>query len=141
MARNPGTEWGGPIGRQGHPWEDFLDSQGAYGKRLPPNFRTFDFFDEDTGVATGAKTLDTRAKGYIDRPTRIYARLRRYVDQIETFDSNPKRSESAMAQNLKRRVLELAVPRGTSSERITQIRRAGQYAADRDVSIITRFVE
>ena len=41
------------------PWEDYLGTQLPAGSRLPPNVKTFDFFDRTTGVATSAKTLDT----------------------------------------------------------------------------------
>ncbi|MGR3387857.1 MAG: endonuclease toxin domain-containing protein, partial [Paracoccus sp. (in: a-proteobacteria)] len=37
---------------------------GGLGERTPDNFKTFDFFDEDRGLATSAKTLETRAPGY-----------------------------------------------------------------------------
>ena len=56
-----GIEWGKGIQGQGLPWEDYLGTQLSAGSRLPPNFKTFDFFDETTGVATSAKTLDTAA--------------------------------------------------------------------------------
>ncbi len=74
---NPGIRWGGPIKEQGGPWEDHLERLGGLGERTPDNFKTFDFFDDDQGLATSAKTLDTRAPGYVDRPSRIYGALKR----------------------------------------------------------------
>lgn len=56
---NPGIVWSGPIRSQGEPWEDLLQATGDLGQRSPPTFPTFDFFDEATGLATSAKTLDT----------------------------------------------------------------------------------
>jgi|TARA_Y100000588_G_scaffold351293_1_gene402991 hypothetical protein len=58
---------------------------GGLGERTPDNFKTFDFFDEDRGLATSAKTLETRAPGYADRPSRIFGALKRYIDQIDKF--------------------------------------------------------
>ncbi|WP_329957051.1 hypothetical protein [Pseudomonas fluorescens] len=37
------------------PWEDYLGTQLPAGTRLPPNFKTFDFFDRTTGVASRAE--------------------------------------------------------------------------------------
>ncbi|WP_371827877.1 hypothetical protein [Litchfieldella anticariensis] len=52
-------QWGRGIQGQGMPWEDFLASQLPAGSRLPPNFKTFDFYDPTTRTVTSAKTLDT----------------------------------------------------------------------------------
>lgn len=85
---NPGIRWGGPIKEQGGPWEDHLERLGDLGERTPDSFKTFDFFDDDQGLATSAKTLDTRAPGHVDRPSRIYGALKRYIDQIDGFDGS-----------------------------------------------------
>nr|WP_298806169.1 hypothetical protein [uncultured Lentibacter sp.] len=86
VIENPGITWGGPIREQGGPWEDHLERLGGLGERTLDNFKTFDFFDEDRGLATSAKTLDTRAPGYVDRPSRIFGALKRYIDQIDHFE-------------------------------------------------------
>ena len=44
---------------QGMPWENYLATKLPGGFRLPSKFKTFDFFDDISGVATSAKTLDT----------------------------------------------------------------------------------
>lgn len=51
-----GIEWGKGIKGQGLPFEDYLDTQLPAGTRLPEGFKTFDFFDKETGLATSAKT-------------------------------------------------------------------------------------
>ncbi|MEC5196857.1 filamentous hemagglutinin [Xanthomonas campestris] len=43
-----GIEWGKGIQGQGMPWENYLASEMPASSRLPPNFKTFDFYDEAT---------------------------------------------------------------------------------------------
>ena len=88
---NPGIRWGGPIKEQGGPWEDHLERLGGLGERTPDSFKTFDFSDGNDRIATSAKTLDTRAPGYVDRPSRIYGASKRYIDQIDSFDYDNKK--------------------------------------------------
>ena len=138
---NPGITWSGPIRSQGEPWEDFLGSLGVFGERSPSNFPTFDFFDEATGLATSAKTLDTRARTYADRPSRIFGRLRDYIDRIERFEDGQQRNFKIDPGQIERRRLELAVPFDTSPEQVIQIQRAIDYAAERGIEVNVRFVQ
>jgi filamentous hemagglutinin len=39
-----GITWGKGIGKQGLPWENYLEAKMPAGARLPPKFKTFDFF-------------------------------------------------------------------------------------------------
>lgn len=71
-----GIQWGKSIGRQGLPWENYLEKLMPAGSRLPPNFKTFDFFDEKTGIATSAKTLDTNTPTSISNPNQVYSSLK-----------------------------------------------------------------
>ncbi|WP_082045735.1 MULTISPECIES: hypothetical protein [Pseudomonas] len=50
------------------PWEDYLGTQLPAGSLLPPNFKTFNFFDETTGIAISAKTLDTTTAAKLANP-------------------------------------------------------------------------
>ena len=101
---------------------------GGLGERTPDNFKTFDFFDEDRGLATSAKTLETRAPGYVDRPSRIFGALKRYIDQIDHFEYDNKKGIEISADEIDIKRLELAVPDGTTPEQFTQIQRAIDYA-------------
>lgn len=125
---NPGIRWGGPIKQQGGPWEDHLELPGDLGERTPDNFKTFDFWDSDANVATSAKTLDTLALGYVDRPSRIYGQLRRYVDQVDRFDGDIVGKTDIQPGQIDLKRLELAVPNDTTPEQFTQIQRAIDYA-------------
>ena len=138
---NPGIRWGGPIREQGGPWENALEALGRLGERLPPTFQTFDFFDRAGMIATSAKTLDTRAWGYVDRPSRIYGQLRRYIDQIDRFNGSSNYKSLINPTTISGRRLELAVPRETSPEQITQIQRAIEYAQSRGIEVTVSFIE
>ena len=130
---NPGIAWSGPIRSQGEPWEDLLEASGDHGRRSPPTFQTFDFFDDATRLATSAKTLDTRAPIYADRPSRIFVRLRGYIDRIERFDEDRVGAFTIVPGQTARRRLELAVPFDTTPEQVIQIQRAIDYAAERGI--------
>lgn len=129
IIEDPGIEWGGPIGRQGHPWEAYLDRENDLGDWIETqsrNYPTYDFFDREDRIATSAKTLDTLAPGYLDRPSRIYGRRFNYPLRADMIDS--------------KRLL-LAVPRGTNPQQIIQIERAIEYAADNGVILQVRFIQ
>ncbi|MEX5729044.1 hypothetical protein Ga0609869_002397 [Rhodovulum iodosum] len=138
---NPGIAWSGPITSQGEPWEDLLEAGGDHGLRSPPTFPTFDFFDFDSRLATSAKTLDTRAPTYADRPSRIFGRLRDYIDRIERFEQGSSGVFRIRPGQIERRRLELAVPFDTTPEQAIQIQRAIDYAIDRGIEVNVRFVQ
>ncbi|MFC6689205.1 phage minor head protein [Jhaorihella thermophila] len=138
---NPGIAWSGPIRSQGEPWEDLLEASGDYGRRSPSNFPTFDFFDPVSRVATSAKTLDTQAPTYRDRPSRIFARLRNYVDRIERFEEGRSGDFRIRPGQIEARRLELAVPFGTTPEQAIQIQRAIDYASEWGIEVNVRFVQ
>jgi putative SOS response-associated peptidase YedK len=54
------------------PKDEWDDWQLADGSRLPPSFTTFDFFDESTGDAISAKTLDTTTPVKVNDPLQVY---------------------------------------------------------------------
>ena len=132
---NPGIRWGGPIKEQGGPWEDHLELPGHLGERTPDSFKTFDFWDRPEGIATSAKTLDTRAPRYVDRPSRIYGALKRYIDQIDRFDGDIKRDIEIRPEQIDQKRLELAIPDGTTPEQFTQIQRAIDYAESLGIDV------
>jgi len=135
LVDNPGVVWGGPIREQGGPWEDALEAAGGLGQRTPDSFKTFDFWDIDTRVATSAKTLDTQSRSYLDRPSRVNGQLRRYIDQIDRFARDKKRRRDVIPGLIKAKRLELAVPADTTPEQIIQIQRAIDYAESRGIEM------
>jgi len=62
---------GSALWGQGGPWEDALELTGGFGIRLSSNYEAFDFWDKLLRTATSAKTLNTAALTYQERPTAI----------------------------------------------------------------------
>ncbi len=141
VVDNPSVVWGGPIKEQGGPWKDLLEAAGGLGQRTASNFKTFDFWDIDTRVATSAKTLDTQSRSYLDRPSRINGQLRRYIDQINQFVRDRKGSSRIDPGQIVAKRLELAVPANTTPEQIVQIQRAIEYAESLGIEMKVRLVQ
>ncbi|WP_026381139.1 endonuclease toxin domain-containing protein [Afifella pfennigii] len=137
---NPGIVWGRGIKAQGIPWEDALEATGEFGRRLPANFKTIDFFEPATGMATSAKTLDTRALGYATHPTRVYGVVKRYVDEIARFRGNIVSTRHLTQGKIASRKIELAVPEDTAKDRVIQLRRALRYAEGLGVELRVSFI-
>ena len=136
IENNPGIVWGGPVRDQGLPWESRLAVQRADEYvQLHPNFRTFDFRSLDGTIAISAKTLNTTALGYLLRPTAVFGRLRRYINQIDGFEEYTFAGDRVASEGLTNRELELAVPEGTTSAQKFQIQRAIDYAAERGIML------
>lgn len=126
---------------QGEPWEAALEASGRLGRRTAPTFKTFDFFDDETRIATSAKTLGTGAPTYRDRPGRIHGQLRRYLDQIATFDRDIKEDLDLTAEMIARRRLELAVPATADQGQRLQIQRKVAYAESLGIEMRVSFVK
>ncbi|MEP2984631.1 MAG: hypothetical protein ABJP08_15320 [Roseibium sp.] len=110
------------------------------GERTPDNFKTFDFFDEDRGLATSAKTLETRAPGYADRPSRIFGALKRYIDQIDKFGGGVVGETDIRPNQIDLKRLELAIPDNTTPEQFTQIQGAIDYAESLGIDVNVRLI-
>lgn len=140
VIANPGMVWRGLAG-QGRPWEDYLETTALFGDRLPWSHKTFDFFDRETRTATSAKTLDTQALTYLDRPSRIYGRLRGYVDEVATFRGDKRFPGRVPEGGIVTRRLELAVPYTSTPEQVIQIQRAIEYAAEKGIDVTVSFIQ
>ncbi len=127
--------WGKGIMEQGMPWEDYLASQLAVGSRLPPNFKTFDFFDRFTGVATSAKTLNTTTAARISDPKKIYASLKKNIDDMVKFEEYTLKGKSIISDMITSRELHVAVPLRTTLAQWQQIEKAMEYAGIKGVLI------
>ncbi|WP_128292410.1 hypothetical protein [Afifella aestuarii] len=138
---NPGIVWGRGIKGQGIPWEDALEATGQFGQRLPQNFKTIDFYDPVTKTATSAKTLDTRAAGYSQNPSKIFTAIKRYVDKMQSFDGKEDLRRGFEVTEIQKKKIELAVPEGTSREQIVQLRRAVRYAEGQGAELKVTFIK
>ena len=134
-----GIEWGKGIQGQGMPWEDYLGAQLPAGSRLPPNFKTFDFFDETTGIATSAKTLDTMTAAKLANPSQVYSSLKRSIDAAANFVESSLKGVTVNSTQIVSRELQVAIPGNTTSAQWSQINRAIEYAQSKGVAVkVTR---
>lgn len=85
-----GVVWGAGIKEQGNPFETYVGTRFPDAKKLPPNAKTFDQFDEATGTAISDKTLNTLSVNYISTPQQIYSRLKQYVDAVADYEPRTK---------------------------------------------------
>ena len=130
-----GIQWGNGIEAQGMPWENYLATKLPVGSRLPPNFNTFDFFDDISGVATSAKSLDTLTPAKLANPSQIYSSLRGNIDAVADFESARLSNTIVKAEEISQRVLEVAIPAGTTPAQWDQIAKAIQYGQGRGVIV------
>jgi filamentous hemagglutinin len=131
-----GIKWGGGIQEQGLPFENYLEGQMATGTRLPANFKTFDFFDAETGLATSVKTLDTTTAAKVIDPGQVYSSIKGNVDSVVNFSGAPSLSGRTVdAAKITTREVQLAVPAGTNSAQWAQINKAIQYGQSQGVAV------
>jgi filamentous hemagglutinin len=104
--------------------------------RLPPNFKTFDFYDVETKVATSAKTLDTTTAAKVANPSQVYYSLKGNVDAVAKFDQPVTLSGATVdPTKILQRVVQVAIPTGTTPAQWDQIVKAIQYGQSRNVII------
>jgi filamentous hemagglutinin len=130
-----GIKWGEGINAQGMPWENYLARGLPAETRLPPGFKTFDFFDDISGVATSAKTLNTLTPAKLANPSQIYSTLRGNIDSVADFEFARLSTTEIRAENILQRVLTVAVPSGTTPAQWDQIAKAIQYGQSRGVVV------
>lgn len=140
---NPGIQWGKGIREQGGPWEQHLAARGDLGDWIEehaPNFKTFDFYDETTRLATSAKTLDTMAVGYVRQPRRVFGALKGHIDRVDQFIEYRVSKYDIRAGAIEHRRLELAVPFESNAAQIEEINRARAYAEELGIELEVTFV-
>jgi RHS repeat-associated protein len=131
----------GTLNDQGMPYEDLMGSVPGVGKRLPPNFKTFDYFNDSTGVATSVKTLDTSTASRVSKPERVYSTLRRDINKAANFENYSLQGKSIDSSEISARVVRVAVPRSTNAEQWMQIQRAVQHGREVGVEVIVETVD
>lgn len=104
------------------------------------NFKTFDFFDKATRVATSAKTLDTMAVGYVRQTRRVFGALEGHIDRVDRFVEYRVGKYDIRAGAIERRRLELAVPFESNSAQIDEFNRARAYADELGIEMEVTFV-
>ncbi|MFZ6774933.1 DUF6862 domain-containing protein [Undibacterium sp. SXout7W] len=130
-----GIEWGKGIKGQGIPYEDYVASTLPPETRLPANFRTFDFFDKETGVATSVKTLDTTTAAKVANPSQVYSSLKGNVDAVANFTEAKLSGTELKAAQINARELNVAIPANTTPTQWTEINKAIQYGQSKGVIV------
>jgi len=117
------------------PWENYLSSQLPAGSRLPPNFKTFDFYDEATKTAISAKTLDTTTLTKVANPSQVYSSLKSNIDATVKFTEYSLGRTTLSSSQITARELQVAIPKGTTTAQWEQIKRAVQYGQGKGVTV------
>ena len=136
-----GIEWGKGIQGQGMPWENYLSSQFSAGSRLPPNFKTFDFYDPSTRTAISAKTLNTTTAAKQANPSQVYSTLKGNIDSVAKFESYTFSNFPLNSNMIGSRELHVAVPYGTTPAQWGQINKAIEYGQSQGVKVIVSAVK
>jgi YD repeat-containing protein len=138
-VRGTGIVWGRGIQGQGAPWEVFLAGRGDLGidlnARVKSNFRTYDFWNAETGTATSAKTLNTNTDSFLNDPRRVSASIRRNIDDIVNFPGDGRGNFRLDPGDIQNRRLELAVPSNVRQAQWAEIQRAINYGAENNVVV------
>uniref|UniRef100_UPI0036DF32FC DUF637 domain-containing protein n=1 Tax=Photorhabdus sp. RM322S TaxID=3342825 RepID=UPI0036DF32FC len=127
--------WGEGNYKQGYPFEDFVATQMPKGTRLPENFKTFDFYDLETGLATSVKTLDTRTAARVKDPKQLYTSMKKNIDDVANFTKESKGNRVVSADEILQREVRIAVPKITTPEQWEQINRAITYGTEKNINV------
>lgn len=135
-GKNTGVDWRGGIQGQGIPYEVVVAKHlSPTAKMLPRGSKVWDVHDPASGVVISAKTLNTSARGYMTRPSRVHNRLIQYVKSAANYDGRGKGSAVDPA-TISSREVHIAVPKGITPEQRMQIERARVYARSRGVKMV-----
>jgi len=116
------------------PWEDYLSTQ--LSGRLPPNFKTFDFFDQINGTAISAKTLNTQTAARLAKPEQIFNSLKGNVDSASRFERYTRDGFSLKRSDISARQIHVAVPEATNAMQWQQIQRGIEYGSSKNIEVI-----
>ena len=126
--------WGAGNEEQGKPMETLVANQDPSLEQLPPNSKTFDLINRDTGAAVSAKTLNTLSVSYIRNPRSIYSRLSGYIDAAADYEGGGRLD--LQPDEIQSKTVQLAVPDYTSSTQWRYLHWAILYGKERDVSVV-----
>ncbi|WNG98518.1 hypothetical protein [Escherichia coli] len=134
-AADIGLKWGQGNMKQGMPWEDYVGTSLPADARLPPRFKTFDYYDGATKTAVSAKSLDTQTLSRLNKPNQLYTKVKGDIDaaaKFETYTLSKTLLDSSMISN---REIQLAVPANTTKTQWTEINRAIEYGKSQGVTV------
>ncbi|MGV8002692.1 hypothetical protein QPK14_11450 [Photorhabdus temperata subsp. temperata] len=127
--------WGEGNYKQGYPFEDFVATQMPKGTRLPTGFKTFDFYDQKTGIATSVKTLDTRTAARIKDSRQLYTSIKGNIDSAAGFSEYTQNGYKVTSSMILQREIRIAVPKTTTVEQWEQLNRAIAYGTEKNINV------
>jgi acyl-[acyl carrier protein]--UDP-N-acetylglucosamine O-acyltransferase len=130
------VKWSSDNYSTGMSWEEYLATKLTSSTRLSPGYRTFDFFDQSSGKAISAKTLNTNADGYVQNPVNIYYRIRGWVNDAANFTKSRVGSSVMQDEDIAAKEIQLAIPADASPVQLEQIARGAAYAGEQDVNLV-----
>jgi filamentous hemagglutinin len=110
-----------------------LAAQYGAANRLPVGVETFDFFDEASGLAICAKTIDTVTDAKLANPKSVYSSIKKDIDKVIDFEGG---LVILSAHEIQIKRLEVAIPEGTTPTQMAELARAVDYAKLNDVEVV-----
>lgn len=95
------------------------------------------FYD---GIATSIKTIDLRASSY-KTGNKVFSQLKRYIDALYAFNGKSWGLDIVKKNEIRKKVLEVGIPRGASETQISQLHKAVIYAKSKQIQVNIRIVE
>ena len=115
------------------PWlERGLIIEEQLGKNLKGNFPTIDKFLN--GVATSIKSIDLKAKSY-QNANALYSKLKGYINQVAKFKGQRWNGVAIQEEDITKRALDVAIPRGASESQVEAIQKAIEYGKNNGVQV------
>ncbi|WP_261373618.1 endonuclease toxin domain-containing protein [Yersinia rohdei] len=130
-----GIRWRQGIRQQGMPWENYVGAQLPANSRLPPNFKTFDYYNPISRTAISVKTLDTTTAARVANPRQIYSSLKGNIDAVAEFKKHFLSDQRLTSSMISHREIQLAVPANTTTAQWLEINRAVEYGKNKGINV------
>lgn len=134
-ASEVGMEWGQGNMKQGMPQEDYVGKSLPADARLPPNFKTFDYYDGATITAVSTKSMDTQTMAKLANPNQVYSSIKGNVDAAAKFKEYALSERELTSSMITNKEIQLAVPANTTKTQWTEINRAIEYGKSQGVKV------
>jgi hypothetical protein len=130
-----GMSWFGNWFERGYAFENYTASILPASWRLPKNFKTFDFFDRENGLAISAKTLDTNTLSRIANPEMVRYTVNGYINKMVDFSGHTLEKFPLTSDMIAAKELHLAIPGNTSAIHMQQIKHCVSYGERNGVKV------
>lgn len=123
---------GGSLWKIANPLARGFVYEAAAGGNLVRNYPVIDKFVK--GVATSIKTLDLKAKTY-QKAGAVYSKLKGYIDDLYEFQGTIKGGVNTTNGAIKEKVLDVAIPKGASTQQVEMIQKAVEYGSKKGITV------